>query len=165
VDQVEGGKTRPIIPALPGYPARIATAEGGGFWLTVFACRTQLVEFVLQETDYRREMMRTIDPRYWVAPALSSGIDFREPLQTGSVKQMGILKPWAPPRSYGLVIRFNDDFIPVYSLHSRVGGRHHGIVAVAQRDDDLYVLSKGAGRILKLSASRIEAVEAAEHGA
>lgn len=164
VDQVDGGKIRPIIPALPGYPARIATAEGG-FWLTVFACRTQLVEFVLQETDYRREMMRTIDPRYWVAPALSSGTDFREPLQTGSVKQMGILKPWAPPRSYGLVIRFNDDFIPVYSLHSRVGGRHHGVVAVAQRGDDLYVLSKGAGRILKLSASRIEAVEAAEHGA
>jgi len=165
VDQVEGGKTRPIIPALPGYPARIATAEGGGFWLTVFACRTQLVEFVLQETDYRREMMRTIDPRYWVAPALSSGTDFREPLQTGSVKQMGILKPWAPPRSYGLVIRFNDGFTPVYSLHSRVGGRHHGIVAVAQHDDDLYVLSKGAGRILKLSASRIEAVGAAEQGA
>ena len=41
----------------------------------------------------------------------------------------------------------------------------HGIVAVAQCGDDLYVLSKGAGRILQLSASRIEAVEAAEHGA
>lgn len=165
VDQVADGQASPVIPALPGYPARIAAAQGGGFWLTLFACRTQLVEFVLQENDYRRDMMRTIEPRYWVAPALRSGVDFREPLQTGGVKQMGILKPWAPPRSYGLVVRFDDDFIPIYSLHSRVGGRHHGIVAVAQRGDDLYVLSKGAGRLLRLSVSRIEAEAAAETGA
>ncbi|MEO8557640.1 MAG: hypothetical protein ABI439_01155 [Rhodospirillales bacterium] len=164
VDHVKDGHASPVVPALPGYPARIAAAEGGGFWLTLFACRTQLVEFVLQENDYRHEMMRTIEPRYWVAPALRSGVDFREPLQTGGVKQMGILKPWAPPRSYGLVVRFNDDFIPIYSLHSRVGGRHHGIVAVAQRGDDLYVLSKGAGRILRLSVAQVEAQEAAESG-
>ncbi|HEY8710049.1 MAG TPA: strictosidine synthase, partial [Burkholderiaceae bacterium] len=138
---------------LPGYPARMAAAEGGGFWLSVFACRTQLVEFVLGEDDYRREMMKTIEPRYWVAPALASGSDFLEPLQGGGVKQMGILKPWAPPRSYGLVIRIGADFIPKYSLHSRVGGRHHGVVSIVQRGDELYVLSKGAGRILQLSVS------------
>jgi hypothetical protein len=119
-----------------------------------------LVEFVLRENDYRREMMQTIDSRYWIAPALSSGDDFLEPLQGGSVKQMGILKPWAPPRSYGLIVKFDADFVPRFSLHSRVGGRNHGIVAVAQRDDDLFVLSKGAGRILRLSAARAEA-----HGA
>ena len=121
----------------------------------LFACRTQLVEFVLCEDDYRREMMRTVDPRYWVAPALSSGHDFLEPLQGGGVKQMGILKPWAPPRSYGLVIRFGADFIPQYGLHSRVGGQNHGIVAVAQRGEDLFVISKGAGRILKLSLPQV----------
>jgi hypothetical protein len=165
VGHVKDGHASPVVPALPGYPARIAAAESGGFWLTLFACRTQLVEFVLQENDYREEMMRTIEPRYWVAPALRSGVDFREPLQTGGVKQMGILKPWAPPRSYGLVVRFNDDFIPIYSLHSRVGGSHHGVVAVAQRGDDLYVLSKGAGRILRLSVSQLDAKEAAENGA
>lgn len=164
VDAVKNGRTTPAIPALPGYPARISRAEGGGFWLALFSGRTQLVEFVLRESDYRREMMRTIEPRYWVAPALSSGVDFREPLQAGGVKQMGILKPWAPPRSYGLVVRFNEDFIPVYSLHSRVGGRHHGVVAVAQRGDDLFVLSKGAARILRLSVSEVEAEEARETG-
>lgn len=160
----EGGGADVAISALAGYPARMTKAEGGGFWLTLFACRTQLVQFVLQENDYRRDMMRTIEPRYWVAPALSSGVDFREPLQSGGVKQMGILKPWAPPRSYGLVVRFDDDFMPVYSLHSRVGGRNHGIVAVAQRGDDLYVLSKGAGRILRLSVAEVEAEEARETG-
>lgn len=164
VDIVTGGRTMPAIPALPGYPSRMTPAEGGGFWLTLFACRTQLVEFVLRENDYRRDMMRTIEPRYWVAPALSSGDDFREPLQAGGVKQMGILKPWAPPRSYGLVVRYDEDFIPVYSLHSRVGGRNHGIVSVAQHGDDLFVLSKGAGRILRLSVSEIEAKEAMEAG-
>lgn len=164
VDIVKDRRTTPAIPSLPGYPSRMTPAEGGGFWLTLFACRTQLVEFVLRENDYRRDMMRTIEPRYWVAPALSSGDDFREPLQAGSVKQMGILKPWAPPRSYGLVVRYDEDFIPVYSLHSRVGGQHHGIVSVVQRGDDLFVLSKGAGRILRLSVSEIEAKEAMEAG-
>ena len=163
VDLVEGGRTRPAVSALPGYPGRMTAAAGGGFWLSLFACRTQLVEFVLRETDYRREMMRTVDPKYWVAPALSSGEDFREPLQGGSVKQMGILKPWAPPRSYGLVVRFDADFIPRYSLHSRTGGHNHGVVAVAERGNDLFVLSKGAGRILRLSVAEIEA--AASQGA
>ena len=153
---IQGTKKAPSLQALPGYPSRITPATGGGFWLTVFACRTQLVEFVLRESDYRKEMMRTVEPRYWVAPALSSGDDFLEPLQAGGVKQMGILKPWAPARSYGLVVRIGADLIPRYTLHSRVGGKHHGIVSVAQHDDDLYVLSKGAGRILKLSVRTIE---------
>lgn len=150
----DDGTRQVVLPALPGYPARMAPAVGGGFWLSVFACRTQLVEFVLGEDDYRHEMMRSIEPRYWVAPALASGNDFLEPLQGGGVKQMGILKPWAPPRSYGLLLRVGDDFIPKYALHSRVGGRHHGVVAAVQRADELYVLAKGAGRILRLSVTQ-----------
>jgi sugar lactone lactonase YvrE len=150
-----------VLANLPGYPARMSPAHGGGFWLSVFACRTQLVEFVLCEDRYRREMMRSVDPRYWVAPALTSGHDFLEPLQGGGVKQMGILKPWAPPRSYGLVVRIGADFQPRYALHSRVGGRNQGVVAAAERDDDLFVLAKGAGRILRLSVSRISAGAAA----
>jgi len=153
---VASTKSAPALAALPGYPSRMSAAKDGGFWLSVFACRTQLVEFVLREDDYREEMMRTVEPRYWVAPAFSSGEDFLEPLQGGGVKQMGILKPWAPPRSYGLVVRVGADLIPKYSLHSRVGGKHHGIVSVVQNGDDLYVLSKGSGRILKLSVRDIE---------
>src|SRR3546814_20070608 len=98
-------------------------------------------------------MMKTVEPRYWVAPALSSGADFKEPLQGGSVRQMGILKPWAPPRSYGLLIRLGPDLRPCYSLHSRVGGKNHGIVAAVEHGDFLIVLSKGAGRILRLPRS------------
>ena len=155
VCRVDGPKPTHVIDRIAGYPSRFAPADDGGFWLTICFSRTQLVEFVLKETDYRQEMMRTIDPSYWIAPSFGSGADFREPLQAGGVKQMGYLKPWAPPRSYGLVVRYGADLIPQYSLHSRVGGKHHGINAAAQIGDTLYVLSKGAGRILKLSVSGV----------
>ena len=100
------------------------------------------------------------DPAFWIAPALRSDGHYLEPVQGGGLRKHGSVKAWAPPRSYGLVIFLDDEFEPESSLHSRVGGRNHGIVAVAQRDDDLFVLSKGAGRILRLSAARAEA-----HGA
>jgi sugar lactone lactonase YvrE len=153
VTRVGEGLSIPAISDLPGYPSRFAADGAGGFWLTLFSGRTQLVEFVLTEDAYRQEMMRTIKPEYWVGPAFSSGADFLEPLQGGGVKQMGILKPWAPPRSYGLVVHYDAELKPEYSFHSRVGGRNHGICAIAQKGDVLYILSKGAGRILTLSAA------------
>lgn len=157
IDVIAGANRTAPLSALPGYPARINAAPGGGFWLSMFAGRTQLLEFVLREDDFRTEMMRTIEPRYWVAPALSSGSDFREPLQGGGVKQMGILKPWAPPRSYGLVIRLDADLVPRYSLHSRVGGVHHGIVAAVEHNGQLFALSKGSGRILRIALTDLNA--------
>lgn len=157
VPQVGDSRPAAAIRRLPGYPSRLAPDGSGGFWLTLFSGRTQLVEFVLKEDAYRHEMMRTIEPEYWVSPAYSSGADFLEPLQGGSVKQMGILKPWAPPRSYGLIVHYNAELIPEFSFHSRVGGTHHGICAAAQHGDTLYVLSKGAGRILKLSVAEARA--------
>ncbi len=70
--------------------------------------RTHLVEFVLREDDFREEMMRTIPPAYWIAPALATSSDCHEPMQFGSIKALGIEKPWAPPRSYGLVVRIDE---------------------------------------------------------
>lgn len=147
-------------PELPGYPARLTPTPDGGFWLSLFSARMQIVEFVLSERDFRREMMETIDPAYWICPAYSSGRDFLEPLQSGGVKQMGILKPWAPPRSYGLAVRFDARRNPLMSVHSRVGGEHHGIVTVLERGDEVFALSKGAGRLLRLKAARIRAENA-----
>ncbi len=82
---------------------------------------------------------------------------FREPMQGAHLKTMGIVKPWAPPRSYGLVVRLNADCVPRYSLHSRVDGRNHGVVAAAEVGDALYVLAKGAGRLLRLSLPAVKA--------
>lgn len=142
-------------PELPGYPARITPTSDGGFWLSLFSGRAQIVEFVLQENTFRREMMETIDPKYWISPAFSSGTDFLEPMQSGGVKNMGILKPWAPPRSYGLAVRCDANRIPLMSIHSRVGGANHGIVTTLERGNEVLALSKGAGRVLRVDLEAI----------
>lgn len=144
------GASTTMLRHLPVYPSRIVAATGGGFWLTAFVARTQLVEFVLREPAYRRRMIAEIDPEYWVVPRLRSGQSFKEPLQGAHIKTMGVMKPWAPPRSYGLVIRLDAEGSPLYSLHSRADGINHGIVAAVEFGGDLIVIAKGPGRILKL---------------
>jgi hypothetical protein len=144
------GTREVLLGRLPVYPSRLSPARGGGFWLTAFAARTQLVEFVLREPAYRRRMIAEIDPEFWVAPRLSSGNSFKEPLQGAHIKTMGVMKPWAPPRSYGLVIRLGAEGLPRYSLHSRADGVNHGIVAAVELGGDLVMIAKGPGRVLKL---------------
>ena len=145
---------RTVLDHLPVYPSRLSQASGGGFWLTAFTARTQLVEFVLREPGYRRRMMAEIDPDYWIAPKLKSGHSFKEPMQGAHIKTMGVIKPWAPPRSYGLVIRLDADGQPLYSLHSRVDGVNHGVVAAIEMGDDLVLIAKGPGRVLRLPSCR-----------
>lgn len=150
------GGLSPLLAELPGYPSRLAPAAAGGFWLSCFVCRTQLVEFVLREPAYRKRMVAEIDPRYWIAPALSSGDSFLEPLQGAGVKNMGVLKPWAPPRSYGLVLHVAADGRVLRSLHSQVDGRHHGITAVREHGGALYAVCKGRGRLLRVDLGALE---------
>ena len=150
------GEQRAVLDNLPVYPSRLSPAASGGFWLTAFAARTQLVEFVLRENAYRRRMMAEIDPEYWIAPKLKSGQSFLEPMQGAHIKTMGVIKPWAPPRSYGLVIRLNADAVPLYALHSRVDGVNHGIVAAVEMDGALYAIAKGSGRLLRAPLKTIE---------
>jgi hypothetical protein len=116
---------------LPGYPSRIIPF-GSGYCLTMFAVRTQLVDFVLTEDAFRNAMMESIDPHLWIAPVLHHEDHYLEPVQGGSLKKHGKVKDWAPPRSYGLVVILDDKFEPITSLHSRVNGACHGITGVAE---------------------------------
>ena len=150
------GSQRAVLDNLPVYPSRLSPAASGGFWLTAFTARTQLVEFVLRENAYRRRMMAEIEPQYWIAPKLKSGQSFLEPMQGAHLKTMGVVKPWAPPRSYGLVIRLNAEGIPLYALHSRVDGVNHGIVAAVEMGGALYAIAKGPGRLLRLPLAMVE---------
>jgi hypothetical protein len=150
------GRQRTVLDHLPVYPSRLSSSSSGGFWLTAFAARTQLVEFVLRENAYRRRMMGEIDPEYWIAPKLRSGQSFLEPMQGAHIKTMGEVKPWAPPRSYGLVIRLNAGGVPLYGLHSRVDGVNHGVVAAVEMDGALFAIAKGPGRLLRLPLAGIE---------
>lgn len=150
------GAVRPVLANLPVYPSRLAPASGGGWWLTAFTARTQLVEFVLREPAYRRRMMKEIAPEHWVAPRLGSGVSFKEPMQGAHLKTMGVVKPWAPPRSYGLVIRLDAQGQPLFSLQSRVDGVNHGIVAALEHDGFLYLIAKGPRRVLRLSLASLD---------
>jgi hypothetical protein len=150
------GSQRTVLEHLPVYPSRLSPAASGGFWLTAFAARTQLVEFVLRENAYRRRMMAEIDPEYWIAPKLKSGQSFLEPMQGAHIKTMGVVKPWAPPRSYGLVIRLDGDGVPLYAVHSRVDGVNHGVVAAVELDGALFAIAKGPGRLLRMPLAGIE---------
>jgi hypothetical protein len=140
----------PVLRNMPGYPARLHPDSAGGFYLGLFGLRTHLIEFVLKEDDFRREMLATIPPNHWIAPALSSGDDCLEPMQIGSVKALGIQKPWAPPRSYGLLAHIDEQGDVIESFHSRVGGRYHGITAACETSQGVVVVSKGSGYALLL---------------
>ena len=144
------GTPKPLLTKLPGYPSRLAPASGGGAWLAVFAPRNRLIEFVLQEHEYRMDMMREVERPFWVAPALSSGASFLEPLQCGAVRSMGIHKPWAPSRSYGLVVRLDEKMRPMASWHSRAGGTRHGVTSVTETDGRALAAVKGGNVIVEL---------------
>ena len=148
-------RPKPVLSDLPGYPARLAPASDGAAWLSVFAPRSQLIEFVLREDGYRRRMVSEIDPDYWIAPALANGRSFLEPIQGGALKQMGVLKPWAPSRSYGLVIKLNGDFEPTLSLHSRADGSRHGTTSVVESSGTVFVASKGGDVILAMPVEEL----------
>ncbi|TPI14496.1 hypothetical protein FJW06_11005 [Mesorhizobium sp. B4-1-3] len=150
-DGVNGNRST-VLTHLPGYPARLSPAVDGGAWLALFAPRNRLIEFVLQETHYRQDMIDQVPPAYWIAPALASNRSFLEPLQCGGIRTMGIHKPWSPSRSYGLVVRLDRTLQPQFSLHSRANGTRHGICSVVERDGRLFVASKGGDCVLALDA-------------
>jgi sugar lactone lactonase YvrE len=133
---------------LPGYPARLHPDAQGGFLLGLFARRTHLIEFVLKEDDFREEMLKSMPADYWIAPAFAGGSDCLEPMQIGGVKALGIQKPWAPPRSYGLLVHLDSEGEATDSLHSRAGGRYHGVTGACDTPYGVVIAARGAGRLL-----------------
>ena len=138
-------RAAPVLEGLPAYPARLSRGADGAIWLALFAPRSQLVEFVLSEDRYRRRMIDEIDPDYWLAPDLRAGKSPLEPTQQGGVRQLGVLKPWSPSRSYGLVARLDAAYRPVASLHSRANGRRHGVTSCLAFEGRVYFAAKGDG--------------------
>ena len=151
LDRSTGKRLDAPLDDLPGYPGQISRDGGRGYFLSVFAPRSQLVEFILREPGFKRHMLAEVDPRYWVAPTYRAGRSFYEPMQGGGVKQLGILKPWAPTLSFGMVVRMDENFIPLESFQSRADGATHGVVGAALNGDSLYVASRGNNVIAKLN--------------
>jgi hypothetical protein len=148
---VTGRGHRVLVKNFTGYPARIARGENGDYWMAFFALRTQLTEFVLREHAFRTRMMANVQPHLWVGPSLGGTFDYREPTQIGRIKKLGIQKPWAPPRSYGLVARLDADGGAIESFHSRTSGKLHGVTSVIVDRGRLLVTSKGHGKLAELA--------------
>jgi WD40 repeat protein len=148
VDVVSGLK--PVLEDLPGYPSRIAAARDGGYWLCIFAPKRQLVEYMLREHAYRERMIADLDEQYWVAPSLTAASSGLEPMQHGALKIHGKMKPWAPSLSYGLLLRLDTDFRPVFGWHSRADGKRHGIVSCVDAPSGIYIASRGNNQILRM---------------
>jgi hypothetical protein len=96
-------------------------------------------------------MIAEVDPEFWIAPALSSGRSFKEPLQAGGVIRLGIHKSWAPTRSYGLLARLDAALTPLWSGHSRADGKRHGITSLVEVDGSLLATSKGKGEVIAIT--------------
>lgn len=148
--ELSSGEKRVLVDDLPFYPARLSMAPDGNVVLAGFAPRCQLVEFVLREKRLRSRMIAEIPEPYWMSPALSSGQDCWEPLQEGQVRRHGVLKPWAPTRSYGLVATMHPSGRFVESYHCRAGGRWHGTTSAVAVDSSMFVTAKGGGGLLRV---------------
>lgn len=142
-----GGSATVLVRNFAGYPSRIARGGRRDYWIAFFALRSQLTEFVLRERRFRERMMAQVPPAFWIGPSLGGQFDYREPTQVGRIKKLGIQKPWAPARSYGLVGRLDGSGTTLDSLHSRVSGSFHGVTAACEHDGRLAIVSKGHGKL------------------
>ncbi len=147
---LNGGTPRVLEKNFAGYPARLAVDPAGGYWMAFFGMRTQLIEFVLREREFCDSMMVRVPRELWIGPSLESRVDYLAPTQIGRVKKLGIQKPWAPPRSYGLVARLDAQGEPVESLHSRVDGRVHGVTSVRSVGARVLAVAKGSDLLMEL---------------
>lgn len=144
-------QARILLADLPAYPSRIVPSEDG-YWLALFAPRNQLIEFVLQEDAYRQKMIAGIDPDFWIAPSLASGVSFLEPIQGGARKKLNTLKPWSPSWSYGLVVHCDKSMRPLESFHSRADGHVHGVTSLCKMGNFVFAGAKGSGVIVAVDA-------------
>jgi hypothetical protein len=76
-----------------------------------------------------------------------------EPLQGGGIKKLGITKPWAPPRSYGLVACVDEDGEVRCSLHSRADGTRHGVLSAREHRGTLFIATYAGDHILTTAAA------------
>jgi hypothetical protein len=95
-------------------------------------------------------MIANVPPHLWVGPTLGGTFDYREPTQIGRIKKLGIQKPWAPPRSYGLIARLDANGHTIESFHSRTSGKFHGVMSMVVDQNRVLVASKGHGKLAEL---------------
>ncbi len=139
-----GAKT--VLKNLPGYPGRLARS-GGQVAMVMPYMRNRAVELVLRDEDLRTDMLE-LDPDSWLIPRLGVTFEHRIPLQVGQIRVLGEIKPWAPPRTYGLALAFTDKGLVTESVHSRADGSVHGITGITATGRQIALVSNGSGRVV-----------------
>ncbi|MDQ0382524.1 hypothetical protein [Amycolatopsis thermophila] len=141
------GPARPFVANLPVYPGRLVAA-GDGWWAAAPYVRNRITELLLDEPEVLADMTATVAPRDWFVPRLRSTNPYTDTPQMGQLRVLGVLKPWAPARSYGLVFRMDAGGRVAESLQSRVDGERHGVTGVAVRGGELVVAARGYRNLL-----------------
>lgn len=148
----QGAFKRTLLADLPAYPGRLSVDGAGHYLVSLFAPRRQIYEFILREPNFLQDMLAKLEEDEWVGPTYGRPRSANYPLLQGEVRQMGVMKPWAPSSSYGLVILCDGDFAPLESWHSRADGQMHGISAALRFGEQIIAASKGSGSLLMMRA-------------
>ena len=138
-----------VLRNLPFYPGRIRAGREG-WWVSVPFVRNRATELILDEPGLCQDLISEVAEGEWPVPRLRQENLYREPMQLGQLRVLGVLKPWAPARSYGLVFLLGRDGRVQRSFHSRVGGTRHGVTGIVEDGDRLIVAARGAGNLLEL---------------
>lgn len=138
---------------LPVYPGRIRRGASG-WWVAAPLARNRMSEMVLDEPDLLADLTTTLDRQDWPMPRLRSSTPYTDVLQMGQLRMLGVLKPWAPPRSYGLVFEIDEAGRVLRSHHSRVDGDHHGVTGTDEHDGRLVLAGKGCRAVLSVKEGK-----------
>jgi hypothetical protein len=143
----------PVIANSAGYPGRIRERDlsrGGGWWIAVPYLRNRATELILGDDPIRNDMATNVEADLWLVPQLRSENVYRDPLQIGQQRVMGVIKPWAPPRSYGLAFRLDIEGRVIESVHSRPDGARKGVTAATPTADGVLVVCRGARVVVRI---------------
>jgi hypothetical protein len=145
----EPDRGRSVLQRLAFYPGRIRVSPQG-WWVAAPYLRNRATELLLSEPEMRDDMVANVGEAQWLLPSLRRENIYLDPLQMGQLRVLGVLKPWAPPRSYGLVFLFGGDGRVIESHHSRADGTRHGITGVDEAGGRVVVAGKGCRALLEL---------------
>ena len=100
-------------------------------------------------------MMQEVDPRFWVAPMLRP-VEAFSSRSKAATSRPGNFQTLGPPALLRTRYQARTGGPPKYSLHSRADGHHHGIVSAVEANGYLYLLSKGAGLLLRVDLAGLK---------
>ena len=105
------GKTKEIIPDLPGYPDNINRASDGYFWCGLVGMRSPTFDLALRMPQYRRRMVYRVAADEWMYPNMN----------------------------FGCLIKFDLEGNIIEVLWDREGAKHPSLTSIREHKGKLYL--------------------------